>query len=90
VVHLAVLGLLVSDEVEVRNCCFSSQFVDEFGLPEEHDVLLVLDCLLHLSSEVVACLLLLDLVDLSEGSSAQALDDLVPFVQNFLTLFHVT
>ena len=37
-VHLAVVGLLVTDEVEEGHKGLTSHLVDELRLPEEHDV----------------------------------------------------
>lgn len=45
--HLAVLGLLVADEVEEGNVGLAAELVDELGLPEEHDMPLHADCFLH-------------------------------------------
>jgi hypothetical protein len=50
-------------------------------------VLLVLDSLLDLGGQEVTSLLFLDPVDLSERSSSELLDDLVPLVKNFLSFF---
>ena len=44
VVHFAIFGLLVTDKVEEGNKSLSTQFVNEFALPEEHDVSLHLHC----------------------------------------------
>ena len=43
VVHLAVLGLFVADEVEEGDEGLSAQLVNELALPEQHDVSLHLD-----------------------------------------------
>lgn len=86
--HLSVLGFLVSDEVEVWNRSFPSQFMDKFGLPEEHDMLLVFDSFLDLGGEEVTCLLLLDLVEFSKSTPSELLDDLVPLIEDLLTFFH--
>ena len=88
VVHLSILGLLVTNEVKIWDGGFASQFMDQLTLPEKHNVLLVLDGLLNLGGKEVSSLLLFDLVDLSEGSSSEPLDDLVSFVENLLSLFH--
>jgi len=48
VIHLAILGLFVTNEMEVWNRSFASQFVNELTLPEEHDMLLIFDGLLNL------------------------------------------
>ena len=88
VVHLAVVGLLVADKVQVGHGGLASELVDELALPEKHDVLCIFDSLLDLGSQEVARLSLLDLVDLSEGATSQLLNDLVPLVKNLLSFFH--
>ena len=88
VIHLTIFGLLVTDEVKVGNCGLSTQLVDELGLPEKHDMLLVLHGLLYLRGEEVAGFALFDLVQLAEGTTAKFLDDLVPLVENLLSFFH--
>lgn len=80
VVHLTVFSLLVSHEVEVRHGGLSSQLVNQFGLPEQHDVLLVLHGLLHLGSKVVSGLSLLDFVKLSESTASELLHNLVALI----------
>ena len=50
--HLAILGLLVAHEVQEGNKGLAAQLVDEFGLPEKHDVLLHLDSFLLQKSRV--------------------------------------
>jgi hypothetical protein len=47
--HLAVISLLVTDEVKEGNKGFSAHLVDKFRLPEQHDVALHLDCFFLLS-----------------------------------------
>ena len=42
-VHLTVVGLLVTYEVEEGHKRFTAQLVDQFALPEKHDVLLHFD-----------------------------------------------
>ena len=86
--HLTIFSLLITNEMEVWHGCLSSELVDEFGLPEEHNVLGVLNCLLNLGCEEVASLFFLHLVDISEGSTAQLLDNLVSLVENLLALVH--
>lgn len=39
--HLSIICLLVTYEMKIRNCGLSSQLMDEFGLPEQHDVFLI-------------------------------------------------
>jgi len=70
VIHLAILGFLITYEMEIWYSGFASQFVNKFGLPEKHDMLLVLDSLLDFSCEEITCLFLLDLVDVSKGTSS--------------------
>ena len=88
VVHLAVLGLLVTNEVQIWNRRLAAQLVDEFGLPEEHDMLLVLDGLLNLGSEEITGLPLFNFVELTEGTATKLLDDLVALVENLLSFLH--
>ena len=38
VVHLSVVGLLVTDKVQEGHKSLTSHLVDELGLPKEHDV----------------------------------------------------
>lgn len=80
VVHLSIICLFVTDEMEVGNCGLSSQLMDEFGLPEQHDVFLIFDSLFNLGSKEITSLLLLNLVDLTKGSTSELLHDLVAFV----------
>ena len=48
VVHLTVVSLLITDEVEEGHESLASHFVNELGLPEEHDMPLHFDSfLLH-------------------------------------------
>jgi len=86
--HLSVLGLLITHKVEIRHRSLPSELVDELGLPEKHDVLLVFDSLLNLSGEEVSCLLLLHLVDFSKRSATQSLNDLISLVKDLLAFFH--
>jgi hypothetical protein len=88
VVHLAVFGLLVTNEMKIWYSSFSSQFVNKLRLPEEHDVLLILHSFLYLGGEMVTGLLLLNFVDFTEGTSSESLDDLVSLIENFLSFFH--
>jgi hypothetical protein len=76
-VHFAVFGFLITNEVKIWHGGFTSKLVDELRLPKEHDMLLVLDSLLNLSGEMVSCLLLLDPVDLTEGTTTQLLDNFI-------------
>jgi len=88
VIHFAIFGFLVTYEVQVRNCRFSSEFVNQLGLPEEHYMLGILHGFLHLGSQEVSSLPLLDFVDISEGTTSKFLDDLIPLVENLLAFFH--
>jgi hypothetical protein len=69
-VHLAIFSLLVTDKMEVWHSGLSPQLVDEFGLPEKHDVLLVLDGFFNLGGKEVSGLFLLHLVEFTEGTTA--------------------
>lgn len=60
-------GGVSADVVQARDTSFASQFVDQFGLPEQHHVLLVLDCFLHFGCEEFACLFLFDFEDFTKG-----------------------
>ena len=71
VIHFAIFCLLASNKVQVGHCGLSSEFVDEFGLPEEHDMLGILDSLLNFCGKEVASLPLLHLIDVSKGASAK-------------------
>jgi hypothetical protein len=44
VVHLAVIGFLVANEVQERNEGLAPHLVDELGLPEKHNVSLHFNC----------------------------------------------
>lgn len=43
VVHFTVVGLLVTNEVKEWNVGLAAHFVDELGLPKQHDVTLHLN-----------------------------------------------
>jgi len=58
VVHLAVIGLFVTDEVEEGDKGLTTHFVDEFGLPEQHDVALHFNCFFDFGSKEFSCLFL--------------------------------
>lgn len=88
VIHLAILGLLVTNKMEVRDCGLTSQLVDQFGLPEKHDMLLVLDGLLNLGGKEVSSLLLLNFVEFTKCATSQLLDYLVALIENLLSFFH--
>ena len=47
VVHLAVLGLLVANEMQIGNRRLAPQLVDQLRLPEKHNMLRVLHCLFY-------------------------------------------
>ena len=49
-IHFAIFGLLIANEVEEWNEGLASQLVDQLALPEEHDVTLHLDCFFLYSS----------------------------------------
>lgn len=48
--HLAIVSLLVANEVQEGHEGLSAHLMDEFGLPEQHDVALHLDCFFLWSS----------------------------------------
>ena len=54
VIHLAILSFLISYKMKIGYSGFTSQFVDKFGLPEKHDVLLVLDSFLDFSCKEIS------------------------------------
>jgi len=56
-VHLAIFSLLVSNELEIWNSGFSFEFMNEFSLPKEHTVLLILHSLLNLCGKEVSSFL---------------------------------
>ena len=87
-VHLAILGLLIADKMEVWHGGLTSELVNQLGLPKEHDVLGVLNCLFDLGSEEISSLSLLDFVDLSEGATSELLHYFVSLIEVFLTLVH--
>ena len=70
VVHLAILGLFVTNKMEVGYSGLSSELVDEFGLPEKHNMLLVLHGFFNLGGKEISGLFLLDLVEFTEGTTA--------------------
>jgi len=61
--------------------------MDQFRLPEQHHVLLVLGGLLHLRGKHLSGLLLLNLEDFAKGPRAQFFHDLKSSIQDFLSLF---
>ena len=58
-VHLAIFGLLITDEMEHWHIGLRAQLMDKLALPEKHDVALHFDRLFYFSSEMLACLFLL-------------------------------
>ena len=88
VVHLTILRLLVADEMQIRNRRLASQLMNQFRLPEEHNVLGIFHSLLNFSSEEVSCLSLLHLIDFSEGTTSKLFDNFVALVKNLLSFFH--
>jgi len=75
-----------ADVVELGHACFASQLMNKFALPEEHRVLLVLYCFFNFCSVHLACLLLLNLEDLSECATSEFLDDFEPRLEYFLAI----
>ena len=62
--------------------------MNELRLPEKHNMLLVLDGFLDLRGKEVTRLALLDLEKLTESTTAESLNDLIPLVEDLLTFFH--
>lgn len=76
-----------SNVVESRHAGFASHLVDEFGLPEEHDVLLMLCGFFDFGCVKLAwSLLLFNFENFAEGTTAQLLDDFEAAFKNFLSL----
>lgn len=75
--HLSALCLLVTHKMEVRDSGFTSQLMNQLGLPKQHNVLLILLSLFNLGCKVSTIFFLLDFVDLSKCSCSQLFDDLV-------------
>ena len=67
----------------------AAQLMNQFALPEEHHVLLVLSSLLNFSSIHLSSLLLFNLEDLTECSRPKLLDYLEPAVKDLLTLLKI-
>jgi len=74
VVHLAVVSLLITNEVQEWHKGLASHLVDELGLPKEHNVSLHFNCFFNFSSQKLASLFLFDLVDLSESTATEFLN----------------
>lgn len=72
-ISLVIGGLFISDVVQIRDVSFTSQFMNEFALPEQHDVLLVLDSFLYFGSHDLVGLFLLAFVDFSKRTTAHLL-----------------
>ena len=88
VIHLTILRLLVSDEMQIRNRRLAPQLMNQFRLPEKHNVLGIFHSLLNFGSEEVSCLSLLHLIDFSEGTTTKLFDNFVALVKNLLSFFH--
>lgn len=88
VVHLAVLGLLVADEMQIGNRRLPSQLVDQLRLPEKHNMLRVFDSLLNFSCQEITCLSLLYFIDFTEGTTSKFFNNFVALVKNLLSFFH--
>lgn len=67
-VGLVVIGLFVTNEMEVRNASLASKLMNKLRFPVEHDVLLVLDSFFDLGSKVFSSLPLFDAIDFSESA----------------------
>jgi len=74
VVHLTVVGFLVADEVQEGHEGLATHLVDEFGLPEEHNVSLHFNCFFDFGSEEFSSLFLLNFINFSEGTSTKFLN----------------
>lgn len=70
--------------VKPRDACLASEFVNEFGLPKEHHMLLILSCFFNLGRVKIAGLFLLDFENFSEGAAAKFLNDLEATLEDFL------
>lgn len=68
-------GAISANVVQARHACFPSELVDEFGLPKEHHVLLILRGFFNFGGEKVTCLLLFNFENFSEGATAKLLHD---------------
>jgi len=79
-------GTICADVVKSRHARLAAKLVDKLGLPEEHDVLLILCGFFDFSSVEVSRLLLLNFENLAEGPTAQFLDDLEATLQDLLIL----
>ena len=88
VIHFSILCLFISDEVQIWYGSFPSQFMNEFWLPEKHNVLGIFHSLLNFGSEEVSRLSLLHLIDFSEGTTTKLFDNFVALVKNLLSFFH--
>jgi len=60
--------------------------MDELRLPEKHWIALILRCFLDFGGVELLRLFLFDFVDLTEGTTAQFLDDLEAALQDFLAV----
>ena len=88
VIHLAILGFLVSGEMEVRDSSFLPEYLNDLGLPKKHYRLLFLDSL-DLCCIEFTCLLFLDLINFSETSPSKSFNNFVSFVKDLLSFFHL-
>ena len=88
VVHLAVLGLLVADEMQIGNRRLAPQLVDQLGLPEKHNVLRIFHSLFYFSCKEITCLSLLYFIDFTEGTTSKFFNNFVALVKNLLSFFH--
>ena len=70
--------------MQERHAGASLHLVNKLAFPEKHGILLVLGGLLALGGEELSGLLLLDLVNFSEGSTSEFLDDLETTIEDFL------
>eukprot|EP00354_Favella_ehrenbergii_P009733 CAMPEP_0170457668 /NCGR_PEP_ID=MMETSP0123-20130129/4882_1 /TAXON_ID=182087 /ORGANISM="Favella ehrenbergii, Strain Fehren 1" /LENGTH=131 /DNA_ID=CAMNT_0010721535 /DNA_START=1570 /DNA_END=1965 /DNA_ORIENTATION=- len=81
-VGLAVVGLLISNEVEEGHVCLATQLVNQLTLPEKHNVALSFYRFFHFGGQVFSSLPFLDFVDFTESTATELLDDSVALLQN--------
>jgi hypothetical protein len=75
--------------MQVWDGCLAPQLVNKLGLPEQHNVLCILDSLLNFGGQEVSGLSFLYFVQFAKRTSSEFFDNFVPLVKNFLTFFHL-
>lgn len=65
--HAAIFELFITYKVEEGHKGLASHLVNQFGLPEQHNMALTFDCFFHFGCKVFARLLLLDFEDLAKS-----------------------